>query len=206
MLSRQSCLSSGVTPRSFARHRRKNPLPASSGRRLPLLPRPASPTHVSAVRADPRSRQVRSPSFAPQPVASICTIAAAPPRAPSPVASRSCRSSSAPELVAGTPPAYVPIFVSVSRTSLSPFVEECPNSNCLNLGAQSIWYKKCTKIFPASGAFRRRIEHRRSSLSRRVQLWQRLNLVPALASIHGLNRDVVEIQIENGGPFLSQGW
>src|SRR5215472_8413951 len=137
MLSRQSCLSSDVTPRSFARHRRKNPLPASSGRRLPLIPRPPSPTPVSAVRADPRSPQVRSPSLAPQPVASICTIAAAPPRVLSPEPSRSCRSSSAPELVAGTPPAYVPISVSVSRTSPSPFAEECPNSDCLNLGAQS---------------------------------------------------------------------
>src|SRR5215469_5375520 len=147
MLSRQSCLSSGVTPRSFARHRRKNPLPASSGRRLPLIPRPASPTHVSAVRADPRSRQVHSLSFAPQPVASICTIAAAPPRVPSPEASRSCRSSSAPELVVETPPAYVPIFVSVSRTSLSPFAEECPNSDCLNLGAQSNLVQKVYENF-----------------------------------------------------------
>ena len=66
--------------------------------------------------------------------------------------------------------------------------------------------KSVQKFFLRQALSGGRIEHRRSSLSRRVQLWQRLNLVPALASIHGLNRDVVEIQIENGGPFLSQGW
>jgi hypothetical protein len=71
---------------------------------------------------------------------------------------------------------------------------------------QGLGTKSVQKVFLPAGASRRRIEERRSSLSRRVQFWQSLNLVPALASIHGLNRDLIEIQIEDGSPFLSQGW
>jgi len=43
-------------------------------------------------------------------------------------------------------------------------------------------------------------------VSCRVQLRQLLNLLPAFASLHGLNGDPIEEQIQNGGPFLSQRW
>src|SRR5208337_3232798 len=136
MLSRQSCFSSGVTPRSFARHRRKNPAPASSDRCTPANPRLSSPTPVSVGRGDPRC-QLHSPSFAPPPAASTSTIVAALPRVLSPEPARSGPSSSVLKPVAGTLPANGPIFVSVLRTFPPPFAEECPNSDCLNLGAHS---------------------------------------------------------------------
>src|SRR6516225_3502583 len=137
MLPRQACLSSGVTPRSFARHPQKNPVPASSDRCTPATPQPSAPAPVSVARADPRSRQIRSPSFAPPPVASTNTTVAVLPPVPAPEPSHSGSSSSVLTPVAGILPANGPIFVSVLRTSPSPFAEECPNSDCLNLGAQS---------------------------------------------------------------------
>src|SRR6516165_504850 len=137
MLSRQACLSSGVTPRSFARHWRKNPVPASSLRGTPATLRPSAPTPVSVGRVDPRWRGVHSPSFAPPPVASTRTAVAALPRVPPLEPSHSGSSSSVLKPVAGILPANGTISVSVLRTSSSPFAEECPNSDCLNLGEQS---------------------------------------------------------------------
>jgi hypothetical protein len=137
MLSRQACLSSGVTPRSFARHPRKNPAPASSDRGTPASLRPSSPTPGSVGRVDPRWCWVHSPSFAPPPVASTRTAVAALPRVPLPEPSHSRSSSSVLKPVAEILPANGTIFVSVFRTSSSPFAEECPNSDCLNLGEQS---------------------------------------------------------------------
>src|SRR5271167_778335 len=109
---------------------------ASSDRCTPANPRLSSPTPVSVGRGDPRC-QVHSPSFAPPPAASTSTIVAALPRVLSPEPARSGTSSSVLKPVAGTLPANGPIFVSILRTFPSPFAEECPNSDCLNLGAQS---------------------------------------------------------------------
>src|SRR5688572_27582118 len=55
MPSRQTCLSSGETPRPFARHRRKNPVPRSSGRSSALTRRSSSSTLVCVDRADLQS-------------------------------------------------------------------------------------------------------------------------------------------------------
>jgi hypothetical protein len=150
MPSRQSCLSSGVTPRSFARHRRKNPAPASSDRCTPATPRPSSPTPVSVGHGDPQSPRARSASVVFPPAASTSTTAAAPLRVLSPAPLRSGMFSSAPKPAAGILPTDGPIFVSPLRTSRSPFDEECPNSDCLNFGAQST---RCPSPCPSLMAF-----------------------------------------------------
>src|SRR5579864_2931249 len=137
MLSRQSCLSSGVTPRSFARHRRKNPAPASSDRCTPANPRLSSPTPVFVGRAGPRSRQRHSASVVSRLAVSTSTTVAGLLQALLPEPSRSGTFSSVPQPVARILLADGPIFVLALQTSLSPFPEECPNSDCLNLGAQS---------------------------------------------------------------------
>jgi len=103
------------------------------------------PCNLPTFCSNSRIRRSRGSSLAPgslafvrpQPVASTNTTVAVLPRVPLPEPSHSGSSSSVLKPVAGTLPSNGPIFVSVFRTSPSPFAEECPNSDCLNLGAQS---------------------------------------------------------------------
>ena len=137
MLSRQPCLSSGVTRRSFEGTREKiqfQRLLTDAPLQLPDLLLQVPYPSVARILTRARVTRLLSPLSL---LASTCTTVAVLPRVLSPEPSRSGTSSSVLKPVAGTLPANGPIFVSVLRTSRSPFAEECPNSDCLNLGAQS---------------------------------------------------------------------